>query len=199
MSEKQTSQLRAIPRVSLRFVNAPPGLCGIWRCAALCEHRFLQSKNVARAQKQGVGVGGFLLGSSYFCHWEYPRFYSLALPDANPEGISLAQVGKHVAPARSLCWGLLITMVELWDLNWGKASPFSFTSFCFYCLSVEKHHLAPVSLSLFECLDLHPACPLVLWGRKAFGHSTDTERKSSGPEQHVFQFALLKPPLPQGV
>lgn len=67
------------------------------------EHGFTQSRNVDQSSETRSGYGWILTRQLLFLSpWEYPHFYSLAFPDCNPEGISLTQVGKHVAPARSL-------------------------------------------------------------------------------------------------
>lgn len=82
--------------------------------------------------------------------------------------------------------GLLPKMVELRGFSRGKASLGEFTPLCFYCF-----HLAPVFLLPgFTCC-LSPTT----WQKEGCGVSVDTEGKSSGQKQRVFQFALLKHPL----
>lgn len=93
--------------------------------------------------------------------------------------------------------GLLRKMVELWGFCWGKASSFRFTLYIFIVSAAKKHHLAPVFLLLFKCLDLHLAYPQCFAeGRTPIlGGSVDSGGKSSIQKQHSLQFALLKHPL----
>lgn len=112
-SEKQTSRLYAVPRVSPHSVNAPPALHGIWHCAWLWAYNQKHGSEL----KNSASLRRSFRGSSYFFHYEdISTFNSLA----HPHSTSLPLVCRQLPKA--VLWQGLIKLVELWGFTWGKSS-----------------------------------------------------------------------------
>lgn len=193
--------LRSRPHNCVQFQGCH---CALWKhllasmesgSGPRSEHGFIQSSKGDQSSETLSRLGRIFRGQLLFLSlWEYPHFYSLALPDSSPN--ALLYLGYAVKwPLSGSAEGGLIKTVGLWGFSWGRASSFGFTflySYCFSCRAMPSNSCAPITTQMPRFTSA--LAPSTLQEEGIWG-SMDAEGKSSIPEQRVFQFALLKHPL----
>lgn len=101
------------------------------------ENRFIQSRNGGQNSEALSRFGRRFRGQLFFLSlWQYPHFDSLALPNSNPERISLTLADRHgtvVQFCGKRASGILRKTLELRGFSWGKASLGRLSFLYFYC------------------------------------------------------------------
>lgn len=191
MSEKQTSQLCAIQ--GCRCATGKHLLASTESGAVPgSENRFIRSRNVDQSSETWSRFERIFRGQLLFLSLgEYPHFYSLALPDSNPECASLTQVLRQLPPRGSAGGSFLIKMVELWGLSWGKAS-LQAHLFILLLFLLQGNSIQLLFSSSYLNAQIYILPISYHLQKEGFRGSMDNEGKSSVQKQHVFQFTLLK-------